>query len=106
MILNGNINIRHRYASSPSLHGPLVWDYTEYTHRGEVRVTDMSNFAMVLDKIGLRRLEGQRLQTAQKEQGLAHVLPEQQQQLQQGLRGGLLRGHAVDGGRNKEIQTK
>jgi len=70
------INIRHRYASSPSLHGRPVWDYTDrYTHRDAVKVTDMTNSASrVLDKIGLRRLGVQRLRKARKEQGLAFVL--------------------------------
>jgi D-alanyl-D-alanine dipeptidase len=69
------INIRLRYASLPSLHGRLVWDYTDrYTHRDAVKVTDMRNSARVLDKIGLRHQEGQRLRTARKERGLAIVL--------------------------------
>lgn len=69
------INIRLRYASLPSLHGRLAWDCTDrYTHRDAAKVTDMTNSERVLDKIGLRHQEGQRLRTARKEQGLAIVL--------------------------------
>ena len=76
------ISILLRYASSPSLHGRLVWDYTDsYTHRDDaVKVTDMKNSETALDKIGLRHQEGQRLRTERKEQELAFVLvPEKQQ---------------------------
>jgi hypothetical protein len=68
------INTLHRYASSPSLHDPLVWDYTDkYTHTDEMELADRSSSAKVLRRIGLRRLEGQRSQKGRKEQGLGHV---------------------------------
>jgi len=65
------IKIRHHSASSPSWHDPLVWDYADrYTHRGERVERDTSSSAKVLGRIGLRRLEDQRLRKARKEQGV------------------------------------
>lgn len=78
------INIRHPYASSPSLHDPLVWDYRDTnTHKDEVGLTDKSRSVRVWGKIGLRHLEDQRLQMVRKEQGLGHFVAAQGQQ--QGL---------------------